>query len=501
MVPALRKILIINPNSTRSMTNALKPLVDSLGYSSTQHTYFTAPSGPTSINSEDDAAESARHCLEPLLPLLETHDAFLVCCYSAHPLVGQLKARPEIAGRRKPVTGIFEASISSSLQAIGPGERFGIVSTGKVWEATLREAVDNYLGVEDNTEGSAAFAGVQTTGLNATELHDTSPVEVRSRMKKAVARLLMDDAGGPVGAVCLGCAGMAGFDDMVREAAIETLGHGQGSKVRIVDGVVAGVTWLEGALRSGMSNLVIRKHTMATTETKTKTFKSHPIESWDDGMSPIYTHLHPLLLLGLFYYQFPSLVEKPVDTLPQTALGVATLQLVYLCICIPGSNQAQLPQRGKKKGKMTQNHQGDTGIGAKLVPGILSLILAVTLGAPLIAIVLILFGAPLTTHQAHTLYCGLHISLLAAYPLFYVHGVDAAKWIEVGALAAPIDEVFGATVGTLIGAWVGAIPIPLDWDREWQKWPVTILAGAYIGYAVGKVVGGSLLKGSKIKIA
>ncbi|KAG9633505.1 GPI-anchor biosynthesis protein-like protein, partial [Aureobasidium melanogenum] len=157
--------------------------------------------------------------------------------------------------------------------------------------------------------------------------------------------------------------------------------------------------------------------------------------------------------------------------------------------------------RGKKKGKMTQNHQGDTGIGAKLVPGILSLILAVTLGAPLIAIVLILFGAPLTTHQAHTLYCGLHISLLAAYPLFYVHGVDAAKWIEVGALAAPIDEVFGATVGTLIGAWVGAIPIPLDWDREWQKWPVTILAGAYIGYAVGKVVGGSLLKGSKIKIA
>ncbi|KAK6007662.1 hypothetical protein QM012_004476 [Aureobasidium pullulans] len=252
MVPALRKILIINPNSTRSMTNALKPLVDSLGYSSTQHTYFTAPSGPASINNEDDAAESARHCLEPLLPLLETHDAFLVCCYSAHPLVGQLKARPEIAGRRKPVTGIFEASVSSSLQAIGPGERFGIVSTGKVWEATLREAVDNYLGVEDNTEGSAAFAGVQTTGLNATELHDTSPVEVRNRMKKAVARLLMDDAGGPVGAVCLGCAGMAGFDDMVREAAIETLGHGQGSKVRIVDGVVAGVTWLEGALRSGM---------------------------------------------------------------------------------------------------------------------------------------------------------------------------------------------------------------------------------------------------------
>lgn len=218
----------------------------------TQHTYFTAPSGPASINNEDDAAESARHCLEALLPLLETHDAFLVCCYSAHPLVGQLKARPEVASRRKPVTGIFEASVSSSLQAIGPGERFGIISTGKVWEAALSEAVDNYLGVEDSGEGSAAFAGVQTTGLNASELHETPAGEVRNRMKKAVTRLLEDDTGGRVGAVCLGCAGMAGFDDMVREAAVETLGLAQGSRVRIVDGVVAGVAWLEGALRSGM---------------------------------------------------------------------------------------------------------------------------------------------------------------------------------------------------------------------------------------------------------
>jgi phosphatidylinositol glycan class F len=105
----------------------------------------------------------------------------------------------------------------------------------------------------------------------------------------------------------------------------------------------------------------------ATAATPPKTTKSHPIESWDDGLSPIYTHLHPLLLLGLFYYQFPSLVDKPVDTLLQTALGVAALQLVYLCICIPGSNQAQLPQRGKKKGKTTQSNQGDTGFGAKLV--------------------------------------------------------------------------------------------------------------------------------------
>jgi len=35
-------------------------------------------------------------------------------------------------------------------------------------------------------------------------------------------------------------------------------------------------------------------------------------------------------------------------------------------------------------------------------------------------------------------------------------------------------------------------------DREWQKWPVTIVTGAYIGYAIGKLLGGTLLKGKKI---
>ena len=35
-------------------------------------------------------------------------------------------------------------------------------------------------------------------------------------------------------------------------------------------------------------------------------------------------------------------------------------------------------------------------------------------------------------------------------------------------------------------------------DREWQKWPVTIVTGAYIGYAVGKLLGGTLLKGKKV---
>ncbi|KAL1297283.1 hypothetical protein AAFC00_004838 [Neodothiora populina] len=249
-----RSILIINPNSTSSMTNALKPLVELLGFSTTEHSYFTASSGPKSINNEDDAAESAKHCLPEMIPLLDKHDAFLVCCYSQHPLVPILKSRTEILKSNKLVTGIFEASVSTSLQAIHPDERFGIVSTGKVWEEILTDAVMAYLGVDGGTV-KQRFAGVETTGLSAIELHDTPAEEVRRRMKDAVTRLLRSgarDGKGEVGAICLGCAGMAGMDEMVREACVEELGEAKGKRVRIVDGVVSGVAWLEGAIRSGI---------------------------------------------------------------------------------------------------------------------------------------------------------------------------------------------------------------------------------------------------------
>merc|ERR1711862_609486 len=191
-----RSILTINPNSTRSMTDALIPLVNELAFKETTHDFFTAPSGPKSINNEDDAAESAKHCLPVLRERsdLEKHDGFLVACYSKHPLVPILKEEAAIRTSNKPVTGIFEASVATSLQLIHPTEKFGIVSTGKVWEEILTEAVEAFLGRDD----SKRFAGVETTGLNATELHDAPQEEVEKRVKDATKRLLRQ---GDVGAV------------------------------------------------------------------------------------------------------------------------------------------------------------------------------------------------------------------------------------------------------------------------------------------------------------
>ncbi|KAK1041385.1 dal80p-controlled protein [Friedmanniomyces endolithicus] len=229
-----RSILIINPNTTVAMTDALRPLVDSLEYSTA--------TGVPSINNELGAALSTGQCLPALKLQLQDHDAFLVCCYSQHPLVALLRA--ELANLNldhKPVTGIFEASIAACLQSIDTQDKFGIVSTGSQWEAILGNAVAALLGPAQ----SSRYAGTETTGLNADELHSTPKREVDLRIKFATKALLEKGAR----AVCLGCAGM---DRTVREACVEVLGEERGRRIKIVDGVVSGVAFLEGVLRAGL---------------------------------------------------------------------------------------------------------------------------------------------------------------------------------------------------------------------------------------------------------
>src|SRR5437764_14829167 len=110
------RLLIINPNTSEHMTDALKPLVENLGFKEVgplslttpsapvakklivvpfqlSYTFFTCPKpGIASINSPADAAASADHCLPHLIPLIPHPYAFLAACSSQHPLVPLLKS-------------------------------------------------------------------------------------------------------------------------------------------------------------------------------------------------------------------------------------------------------------------------------------------------------------------------------------------------------------------------------------------------------------------------
>jgi Asp/Glu/hydantoin racemase len=181
-------------------------------------------------------------------------NGFVVACYSVHPLTTRLKSVMP-AKHHAPVIGIFEASISTALSLLpqpwsGSIKKFGIVTTGKYWEDTLMHGVLDFLGC-DNLASCKRFKGVESTGLSAAELHTSPPSEVRHRMIKATKRLLKDR---DVTVICLGCAGMAGMDTIVREACVEELGGEEADNVHIVDGVKAGIALVEGLVRARFSD-------------------------------------------------------------------------------------------------------------------------------------------------------------------------------------------------------------------------------------------------------
>jgi len=243
------KILVINPNTSTDMTNGLAKLIEARKSERVQIELYKALDGPGSIDSEDQALESARYVIEDLVVSnrLNEYDAFLVACYSVHPLVGFIQGELQKAGRHAHVMGIFEASIVTALSLLPPkSKKFGIVSTGKYWETVLSEGVKNFLGT-DPEKPNPRFGGVATTGLNADELHSMPEKEVRVRMKDAVKTLCKKD---DIKVVILGCAGMAGMDDVVREALVEKYGEKGARGVIILDGVKCGIGMLDNLVQT-----------------------------------------------------------------------------------------------------------------------------------------------------------------------------------------------------------------------------------------------------------
>ncbi|KAJ5688547.1 Glycosylphosphatidylinositol anchor biosynthesis protein 11, partial [Penicillium macrosclerotiorum] len=252
-----------------------------------------------------------------------------------------------------------------------------------------------------------------------------------------------------------------------------------------------------------------------------------PVNILPSQVARTYSYAHPLLLLGLCALRFEALVADPVRELLADLPWLAGLQLFYVLLCLPPAGSTLSTEGGstdedKKKAprsppgpavtlrpgkpgyrrKQTSGKSDWADMRAKLMPAFFSLSLTSLLATPVLSALLVLFGAPLTTHNAETLLCGAHMALLSTTALVYVHGVDGSVWKEVWGIARPADAVWGGALGTGLGAWFGAIPIPLDWDRPWQAFPITILIGAYIGYAIGSLASRTpLLYGKRIHFA
>ncbi|XP_072312859.1 phosphatidylinositol-glycan biosynthesis class F protein [Eucyclogobius newberryi] len=103
--------------------------------------------------------------------------------------------------------------------------------------------------------------------------------------------------------------------------------------------------------------------------------------------------------------------------------------------------------------------------------------------------VLVLYGAPLIDGAFETFSLAVLLTSLTTLRCLCVLGPNVQAWIRVfsrhGAMSV-WDTCLQITVAcTLAGAWLGAFPIPLDWDRPWQVWPVSCSFGATLGFLSG----------------
>ncbi|KAF6827780.1 carbon-nitrogen hydrolase [Colletotrichum plurivorum] len=221
------RILLVNPNSTRAMTDACVAMVESQMPPDVVVTGFTAsrPS-PSAIEGMFDNVMSAAAAARAVLPLAATHDAVLVACYSDHALIRML--REELP--RQPVIGIMEASLFAARTL---GGRFGLIAVSERSRVLHEDSIHHY-------GFSTSCAGVLSCGLGVLDLHEKSQDEVMVIMA-SVGKRLVDDKGADV--LLLGCAGMTPLKGAV-EAAV-------GEDVQVVDGVLAGVHHLVGMVRMG----------------------------------------------------------------------------------------------------------------------------------------------------------------------------------------------------------------------------------------------------------
>ena len=105
-------------------------------------------------------------------------------------------------------------------------------------------------------------------------------------------------------------------------------------------------------------------------------------------------------------------------------------------------------------------------------------------------IVIVLFGAPFFSHQKETLTLAVLITVLTMTPATFI--LDTDNVISVFTDSPIFNEYISKVyidfvqlnVKTVIlGAWLGAFLIPLDWDRPWQVWPIPCVMGALVGFA------------------
>ncbi|XP_020198002.1 uncharacterized protein [Aegilops tauschii subsp. strangulata] len=135
-------------------------------------------------------------------------------------------------------------------------------------------------------------------------------------------------------------------------------------------------------------------------------------------------------------------------------------------------------------------------------------LLGLPIGAFLNAFGAIVLGAPVgIKYWIATTYWSCLMSLFTFVPAACVFGASKVDWQNVlshsiyGTSSNVADYMISApSHGAVIGAWLGAWPMPLDWERPWQEWPICVTYGAIAGHVIGMLVSLILIVAHKRRV-
>jgi allantoin racemase len=217
------RILVVNPNTTASMTATIAESASRVAHSGTEIIPVTSAMGPVSIEGYYDEAFAVPGLLAEIAKGEKAGvDAAIIACFDDTGL-DAARALTDI-----PVIGICEAALATTAFI---AQRFTVVTTMERSRLPLEHLVYRY--------GMAGRCKVRAADIPVLSLEDPAS-NAGERLRAEISIALQEDR---AEAIILGCAGMA---DLTAELRAEF-------GVPVVDGVAAAVKQAEALVAQGLS--------------------------------------------------------------------------------------------------------------------------------------------------------------------------------------------------------------------------------------------------------
>ncbi len=224
------RILVVNVNTTESITETIAQQARALASPGTEIVGLTPYFGAESVEGNFESYLAAIAVMDRVMAYDQPFDAVIQAGYGEHGREGLQELL------NVPVVDITEAAASTAMFL---GHAYSVVTT-------LDRTVPL---IEDRLKLAGLYqrcASVRASGMAVLELEEDPLAAMEAIVRQAELAIRDDKAE----VICLGCGGMAGLDEQIR----------QRTGVPVVDGVTAAVTIAESLVRLGLSTSKIRTY-------------------------------------------------------------------------------------------------------------------------------------------------------------------------------------------------------------------------------------------------